>query len=55
MAAHPEAAKLIGNMDLSNNEQAKMILAIDVDGGDMDEVVMEWVAQNEDIWRKWMP
>ena len=55
MAANPEAAQLIENMDLSNNEQAKMILAIDVDGGDMDEVVMEWVAANEDIWRKWMP
>jgi len=55
MAAHPEAAALIGNMNLSNNEQAKMILAIDVDGRDMDEVVMEWVASNEDIWRKWMP
>ncbi len=55
MAAHPEAASLIGNMNLSNNEQAKMILAIDVDGRDMDEVVEEWVASNEDIWRKWMP
>lgn len=55
MEANPEAAKLIGNMNLSNGEQAKMILAIDVDGGDIDEVVKEWVDQNEDIWRKWMP
>lgn len=55
MAAHPEAAQLIENMDLSNHEQAKMILAIDVDGRDIDEVVKEWVAENEDIWRKWMP
>ncbi len=55
MEANPEAAQLIGNMNLSNNEQAKMILAVDVDGRDIDEVVKEWVAQNEDIWRKWMP
>lgn len=51
---HPEAAALLGNMDLSNEEQAKMVLAIDVDGRDIDEVVSEWLANNEDIWRPWL-
>ncbi len=52
--AHPEAAALIGNMNLSNAEQAKMVLAIDEDGGDIDEVVAQWLAENETIWRQWL-
>lgn len=50
----PAAAKLIINSYLSNEEQADMILAIDVDGRDLDEVVQEWVAANEATWRKWL-
>ncbi len=52
---HPDAAKLIMNQNLSNSQQAGMILAIDVEGRDIDDVVEEWVAANEDIWRKWLP
>jgi len=50
-----DASHLLSNMNLSNAEQAKMVLAIDVDGREIDEVVEEWVAANEDIWRAWMP
>lgn len=52
---HPDAAQLIINSSLSNAEQAGMILAIDVDGQDIDDVVREWMAANEDVWRAWMP
>ena len=52
---HPEATQLIINSSLSNAEQAGMILAIDVDGRDMDEVVREWMDANEDVWRAWIP
>lgn len=50
-----DAAHLLGNMNLTNGEQAKMILAIDEDGGDIDEVVEAWVAANKSIWSSWMP
>ena len=50
-----DARHLLGNMNLTNAEQAKMVLAIDVEGGDIDEVVEKWVADNEAIWREWMP
>lgn len=50
----PAAAKLIINSTLSNEEQAAMILAIDVDGRDLDEVVQEWVDANEATWRPWL-
>jgi len=52
---HPDAAQLIINSSLSNSEQAGMIHAIDVDGRDLEEVVREWMAANESIWRAWMP
>jgi hypothetical protein len=50
----PAVAKLIINSNLSNEEQADMILAIDVDGRDMAEMVQEGVEANEAIWRKWL-
>ena len=52
---HPKAAQLIINSNLGNTQQAGMILAIDVDGRDMDEVVEEWMEANEDVWRAWIP
>jgi ABC-type proline/glycine betaine transport system substrate-binding protein len=51
----PKAVALIENSSLSNGQQAGMILAIDVEGRDMDEVVREWMAVNEDVWRAWIP
>lgn len=51
---HADAAKLIGNSHLSNAEQAGMILAIDVDGKDIDDVVHDWLAKNESTWKAWM-
>ena len=55
VAEHPEASKLIQNSFLSNAQQAGMILAIDVDGRDIDEVVEEWLEANEAVWRPWLP
>ena len=52
---HPELTTLIQNFRLTNDMQAPMILAIDVDGKDMEEVVVEWLAANEDTWKAWLP
>ncbi len=55
LTEHPAASQLIINSNLTNDQQAGMILAIDVDGRDLDEVVREWMAANEGIWRDWIP
>lgn len=52
---NPEIATLITNFELSNAMQAPLILAIDVDGRDMEEVVTEWLAANEETWKAWLP
>jgi glycine betaine/proline transport system substrate-binding protein len=52
---HPKVAQLIANSKLGNVQQAGMILAIDIDGQDMDDVVEAWMEANEDTWRAWIP
>ncbi|MFC1560675.1 glycine betaine ABC transporter substrate-binding protein [Pseudomonadota bacterium] len=52
---NPDVVKLLQNHRLTNEQQAGMIYEIDVKKRDMDEVVDEWMAANETVWRKWMP
>lgn len=52
---YPDAHHVIGNMNLTNVEQAGMILAIDIDKVPMEDAVRAWMAKNEKIWRAWMP
>ncbi len=55
MAANADAAHVLSNMNLSNTEQAKMVLAIDGDGRDIEEVVQEWLDANKASWSQWLP
>ena len=52
---NPDVAELIGNFRLTNEMQAPMILAVDVDGRDIEDVVGEWMAENEETWKAWLP
>ena len=52
---HPDVAQFVKNMDLTNDAQAGMLMAIDVEGRDIVEVVTEWMAANEATWKPWLP
>lgn len=52
---HPDAYQLIVNQNLSNTQQAGMILDVDVNGMDLEAAVRKWMAANEDVWRAWIP
>jgi len=52
---NPEVIELMTNFELTNDMQAPLILAIDVDGKDMSDVASEWLAANEDVWKAWLP
>lgn len=52
---HPNVVTLIENFRLSNDEQAPLIKAIDIDGKDMDEVVAAWLEENKAKWQAWLP
>jgi len=55
MENHPDVVHVIKNFNLSNDQQANLIYAIDVKKRDTDDVVEEWMEANESIWRKWLP
>ena len=51
----PEAYKLLQNMQLTNTQQAGMILAIDVEEQKLEKAVRAWMADNEAVWKAWIP
>lgn len=52
---YPDVHQLIANFNITNAQQADMILDIDVDDMELDKAVRKWMAANEDIWRAWIP
>ncbi len=50
----PAAHALLSSYQLSNEHQIPMMAAVDVDGGDLDEVVEAWVNDNEAVWGPWV-
>lgn len=47
----PAAFEILSNYQLSVEDQQPMMGAIDVDGGSVEEVVGQWMADNEASWR----
>ncbi len=54
-AENPDVIELLENFRLTNEMQAPLILAVDVDGREMDEVVGEWLENNKETWQAWLP
>jgi glycine betaine/proline transport system substrate-binding protein len=52
---HPAVYQLVKNQNLSNTQQAGMILDVDINGMDLEAAVRKWMAANEDVWRAWLP
>ncbi|MDG1210621.1 MAG: glycine betaine ABC transporter substrate-binding protein [Paracoccaceae bacterium] len=52
---HPQVVQLIENFRLSNDEQAGLILAIDIEGKDIEDVASAWLADNKSTWTNWVP
>ncbi|MCD9146322.1 ABC transporter substrate-binding protein [Pseudophaeobacter flagellatus] len=47
----PAAFEILSNYTLAVDDQQPMMGAIDVDGGEVTEVVATWMSANEDSWR----
>ena len=50
----PNAAKFAEQFTLTNDEQNAMIFEVDQDGRSLEDVVQEWVTENEDRWSIWI-
>ena len=52
---HPDAYAFLSSMKFTAQQQAEMILDIDIHGMDTDSAVRKWMAAHEDLWRSWIP
>ena len=43
-----------GAFNISNDEMAAMIAAVDLDGAELDAVVANWMSENEERWSAWL-
>ncbi len=50
----PGAHSAIQAFRVSNDEMGAMVAAVDLEGKDLDAVVAEWLANNEDTWKGWI-
>ena len=54
-AEHSDAKKFFEKMSLQNIDQAKMLVEVDIKKRDVKEVVNEWLDNNPDKWKSWLP
>jgi glycine betaine/proline transport system substrate-binding protein len=50
----PGAAKAIRAFKIDNAAMGKLISAVDLDGKSVDDVVAQWMADNEATWKAWI-
>ena len=50
----PGAHAAIKAFRVSNDEMGAMVAAVDLEGEDLDAVVADWLANNEDTWKGWI-
>lgn len=51
----PAAFALVKNMDFTNPQLAEAAALVDVDGMTPEEAAAKWIAENEAIWKAWVP
>lgn len=51
---HPAVHALLEKFRLTNDMQAGLILAVDIEGKDIEDVAASWLAENESTWRSWL-
>ena len=51
----PEVHAFLSKMQLTNAQQAPIILAVDVEQEKLDTAVRAWMAENESVWKAWLP
>ena len=54
-AEHADAKAFFEKMSLQNIDQAKMLVEVDIKKRDVKEVVNEWLDNNPDKWKSWLP
>lgn len=50
----PAAFVLLDKLQMDTEEQQQMMLRVDNKGEDLDAVVADWIANNQDTWQPWI-
>lgn len=50
----PAAYRFLKTLQITNDIEEPLMKAVDVDGGDLDEVVNEWIETHKSRWQPWM-
>ncbi|MCV6592169.1 MAG: ABC transporter substrate-binding protein [Silicimonas sp.] len=50
----PGAHKLLGALEISNDQQIDLINMVDQQGKSVDDAVAHWLAENETTWQGWI-
>ncbi len=51
----PGAHKIIENFKITNEDMGAMVVAVDLEGKKVADVVAAWLDANKDRWSKWLP
>ncbi len=51
----PAAYQAIRNFTMTNQDMGEMIGKVDLDGMPADVVVQQWMDENQDTWKSWIP
>ena len=52
---HPEVWEFVQSYDLSREDLGEIMVPVERDGLTVEESVRQWLAENEDAWRAWIP
>lgn len=50
----PAAFQMLSAMELTNEDENAAILAVDAEGARVEDIAVEWFANNEERWRPWV-
>ena len=50
----PGAYRAVRNFHIDNDTMSQLIVEVDLNGRSVDDVVAEWIANNEATWRAWI-
>jgi glycine betaine/proline transport system substrate-binding protein len=51
----PEAYQFLQNFSYANTDQIVMMAGVELDGKTTEQAARDWVQNNEDTWREWLP
>ncbi len=51
----PKAQAVYENFTINNGTQNQLIKEVDANGRPLEEVIAEWMANNESTWKAWLP